>query len=72
MLPFCFHSRYTVHTRGWLDSISILAFLKIFFVGLGFELRTSCLQSSHCIAGATPPAHFALVILEMRSPELLA
>jgi hypothetical protein len=33
-------------------------------VTLGFELRASHLQSRHCIAGATPPVHFALVILE--------
>jgi hypothetical protein len=31
-------------------------------VGLGFELRASCLQSKCSIAGDTPPVHFAMVI----------
>jgi hypothetical protein len=35
--------------------------LLIFFflVGLGFEPRTSCLQSWHSTATATPPVHFS-------------
>jgi hypothetical protein len=37
----------------------------LFLVGLGFELRASHLQSSCSTASATPPVHFALVILEM-------
>jgi hypothetical protein len=38
-----------------------------FFVlmGLGFELRASCLQSRYSTTWATTPVHFALVILEM-------
>jgi hypothetical protein len=41
-----------------------------FFVGLEFELRTSCLQSRHSITWVTPSTHSALVILEMESYEL--
>jgi hypothetical protein len=36
-----------------------------FFVGLGFEFRALCSQSRHSTAYATPPVHFALVILMM-------
>jgi hypothetical protein len=39
-------------------------------VGLGFELRALSLQSRHSTAWATPPVHFALVILKMGSCEL--
>jgi hypothetical protein len=39
---------------------------------LGFELRALCLQSRYSITWATPPVHFALVILEMESCELFA
>jgi hypothetical protein len=34
-------------------------------VGLGFNLRASGSQSRHSTTSATPPVHFALVILEM-------
>jgi hypothetical protein len=34
------------------------------FMGLGFELSASYLQSRHSTAWVTPPVHFALVILE--------
>jgi hypothetical protein len=42
----------------------------LFFWGLGglgieLELRTSHLQNRHYTTGATPPVHFALLILEM-------
>jgi hypothetical protein len=37
-------------------------------VGLGFELRALHLQSRCSTAWATPPVHFALVILEMGVP----
>jgi hypothetical protein len=40
-------------------------------VGLGFELRVSPLQESPTTC-ATPPVHFALIILEMESHELFA
>jgi hypothetical protein len=40
----------------------IYLFIYLFLVGPGFELRAS----------STPPVHFALVILEMQSRELLA
>jgi hypothetical protein len=43
-----------------------------FFVGQGFELRTSCLQNSHSIAWATPPVFFDLVILEMGVPQTIS
>jgi hypothetical protein len=51
------------HRVFWVGSF----FFFFFVVGLGFELRASCLQ----VLG-TPPVHFALVILEMESPGLLA
>jgi hypothetical protein len=41
-------------------------------VGLGIKLSASCLQSRHCTAWATPPVHFALVILEMRPFKIFA
>jgi hypothetical protein len=44
----------------------------VFLVGVGFELRASCLQSGCSTTCATPPVHFALVILEMESLELFA
>jgi hypothetical protein len=47
-------------------------FSFFFLVGLGFEPRALHLQSRHSTAWATPPVHFALVILEMWSHELLA
>jgi hypothetical protein len=40
-------------------------FVVVFFVGWGFELRALHLQSRHSTTLATPPVHFALVILEM-------
>jgi hypothetical protein len=45
-----------------------------FFGGLGAEfwLRASHFQSSTCKKGATPPVHFAVVILQMGSCELFA
>jgi hypothetical protein len=39
-------------------------------VGLGFELRAFHLQSRCSITVVSPPVYFALVILEMGSPEL--
>jgi hypothetical protein len=43
---------------------------KFFFgVGLGFELKAWYLQSRYSTALAIPPVRFALVILEMGSPE---
>jgi hypothetical protein len=50
-------------------SISLLLFW-VFLVGLGFEVRASWLQSRCFTASATPPVHFALVILEMRFLKL--
>jgi hypothetical protein len=47
-------------------------YLFIYFVGLVFELRASHLQSSCSTSLATPPVHFALVILEMESQDLFA
>jgi hypothetical protein len=41
-------------------------------VGLGFTLRALLLESRHSTARATPPVCFALVILEIGSPELFA
>jgi hypothetical protein len=49
-----------------------VSIITYFLVGLGFELRTWCLQNRHSTARATPPAHFALLILEMGSQELFA
>jgi hypothetical protein len=40
-------------------------FMCLFFVGVGFELRASCLQSRCSMAWVIPAAHFALIILEM-------
>jgi hypothetical protein len=59
-----------------LESLpSVLFFFLLFFllflcfclvlVGLGFELRALSLQSRCFTTWATPPVHFALVILEM-------
>jgi hypothetical protein len=46
--------------------------LDFFLVGLVFELKPSLLQSRHSTTWATPPVHFALVILEMGYQELFA
>jgi hypothetical protein len=35
-------------------------------------MRTSCLQSKPSMTWITTPVHFALIILEMGSPELFA
>jgi hypothetical protein len=40
-------------------------FFVFVFMGLGFELMASYLQSRHSTPLATPPIHFALVTLEM-------
>jgi hypothetical protein len=53
-----------------MQTFSFLIFL--FFVGLRFEFTAVCLQISYSFAGATPPVHFVLVILEMWSLALLA
>jgi hypothetical protein len=42
------------------------------WMGLGFEFRASLLQSRLSTARATPPVHFALVILETGSCALFA
>jgi hypothetical protein len=39
-------------------------------LGLEFELKVLCLQSRHSPTRAIPPAHFALVILEMVALKL--
>jgi hypothetical protein len=39
--------------------------LFFFLMGLGLELRASCLQSRHSTTGPTPPVYFATGILEM-------
>jgi hypothetical protein len=41
-------------------------------VELGFKLRAPCFQSRYSTPGGIPPAHFAVVILEMESPKLFA
>jgi hypothetical protein len=62
----------TIYTHIYLHSVcfwllqNILYFtFFFFFVGLGFELRTSCLQIRCCTAWAMPPVYFSVVILEM-------
>jgi hypothetical protein len=62
-------------TESKFDAIQITGFFFFFvdsagfltqgLILLGFKLRASGLQSKHSIAQATPPVHFALVILEM-------
>jgi hypothetical protein len=47
---------------------SKLANLAIFLVGLGFELRTLCLQTG--APSLERHLHFTMVILEMRSHKL--
>jgi hypothetical protein len=47
-------------------------FLSFFSVGLGFEFRTSHLQSRHSTAWVTPPGLFALDILKVRSHEIFS
>jgi hypothetical protein len=42
----------------------IHAKVDFFLMGLGLELRASCLQSRHSTTWNTPPTHFVLVILE--------
>jgi hypothetical protein len=60
-----------LRTCGWLHSHTAVraAFFSLSFCfcfeGLGFELRASRLQSRCCTTWATPPVHFALVLLEM-------
>jgi hypothetical protein len=51
----------------WVRPAYVISFSLFFFflVGLGFEVRASCLQSRHSTAWAIPPVHFALVILEI-------
>jgi hypothetical protein len=44
---------------------SFLLYLLI-LVGLGLELRASCLQRRCSTAQVTPPVHFVLLILEIR------
>jgi hypothetical protein len=46
--------------------------LQVLFGGGGVELQASATQGSSSTTWATPSVHFALVILEMRSPELFA
>jgi hypothetical protein len=43
----------------------LVAISFFFLMELGFELRASLLQSRCSPTWATPPVHFALVILEM-------
>jgi hypothetical protein len=43
-----------------------------FFAILGFELRASCLQRSHCTSLATCPTLFALIIFEIGSHFLFS
>jgi hypothetical protein len=52
------------HFHRWLPSVINVHFLN-FFVGLEFEFRALGLQSKRSTAWATPPVHFALVVLEM-------
>jgi hypothetical protein len=49
-----------------------LRLVRVFFVGLQFELRASHVQSRLSTAQATPAVHFALVILEIGSLKLFA
>jgi hypothetical protein len=60
--------------KGFLPGLSQLSFWSLFlsFLVLGFELRALHLQSRCLTAWATPPLHFALVILEVESLELFA
>jgi hypothetical protein len=41
-------------------------------VGLEFELRASCLQSSHFTTWATLPVHFDLVVLEISVLKIIS
>jgi hypothetical protein len=63
--------RKVTHWLLWFKHI----YRHIFFlgvVGLGFEFRASHLQSRDYSPWDTPPAYFALVILEMGSHDLFA
>jgi hypothetical protein len=49
----------------------VISVFDFFFLdGTGLELWTSCLQSRCSIAWATPPVHFALVILEISTSQV--
>jgi hypothetical protein len=50
---------------------SLLCLHFFFLVGLVFELRASHLQTKHSTPWATPPVHFALVILETGSTRTI-
>jgi hypothetical protein len=54
------------------DPKTTLSFYLFIYFWLGFELRALSSQSKRSTASATPPAHFALTILEMESLALLA
>jgi hypothetical protein len=56
-------------TKACDQSVMFYSFF-FFLAGLEFELKTWLLQNSCSAASATPPVHFALVILEMGSCEL--
>jgi hypothetical protein len=56
------HVECGISAHAWF--IYLFIYL-LFLVRLGFELRVLCLHSSLCSIWATPPDHFALVILEM-------
>jgi hypothetical protein len=47
-------------------------FIYLFFVGLGFKLWVSHLQSRCCTTRATAPVHFGVVTLEMVYLKLFA
>jgi hypothetical protein len=53
-------------------SFYFMCILCLCLVGLGFTLRALLLESRHSTARATPPVHFAEVILEMGSHKLFA
>jgi hypothetical protein len=53
----------------WVFHEGLFYFLFLFLVGLGFEYRSSHLQSRHFTAWVTHSVHFTLVIFEMGSLE---
>jgi hypothetical protein len=56
-----------------LPSFRTVSWINLYFFFFWWELRASHLESSrHSVAWATPPIHFALVILKKRSLELFS
>jgi hypothetical protein len=67
----CLFSPHLQRTRLPRSSSCVILILVPFLVGLQFELRALHLQSRHSTAGARPPVHFVLVILEMGTLDYL-